>query len=65
MENCTENKQKHMKINRKNNRNYRYILIDLSAYNVQSIANVLFGYGVYCLLVELMFSNSLVAFKYL
>jgi hypothetical protein len=73
MENCTENKQKHMKINRnykrKSNRNYRYILIDLSAYNIQSIANVLLGYGVYLLFssINLGFESmaTVNAFKYL
>jgi type III secretory pathway component EscR len=76
MENCTDIKQKHMEINRnkkENNtelkRNYRYILIDLSAYNMQSIANALLGYGIYLLFssIDLGFESMITvnAFKYL
>jgi hypothetical protein len=47
----------------------RITVIDLRKYNVQSIASVLFGFGVYCLLVQMGygFESVLVtnAFKYI
>jgi hypothetical protein len=47
----------------------RFVLIDLSPYHIDSIASVLFGYAVWCLLVQMGYGwESLVvtnAFKYL
>lgn len=68
MQNSIEIEQKHKK-NTGNTGNNRYILIDLSYYNIPSIANVLFGYLVYCLFVQLGYGleSAIVmnAFKYL
>lgn len=77
MQNSINIKQNLKKIHRNNkeiknentNRNYKYILIDLSGSNVQSIANVILGYGIYWMFssIDLGFESVIVinAFKYL